>query len=335
MSLGKILDDIEGGIKDVSLIDKDISTENIDNTILKTEDNSIENETNVDAINIEKISTEELNNINNTFNLITLKSNIDKLTHLDRNTALEVFTMLPNVNEVDKSKLTSVPSIINKEIIYRVFNTNVDHKVSIDIIEKISDIKQTISKKIPVIDELVNFFETFNNEFNKKTAKFEKTNPVVMEYTKNINNKVASVNLFTDSFNDIIKINDCCVLYEKYANKLTSLFADIYHCETLGLLDKQAVYISDLNKLSLLDFKEISEKCIGSLGRIKTSLEQYLGNLSAIDSSKVIINNSTITILNGTNDIVDKLETITVLHSIVSVKNNCFDAALELIDFID
>lgn len=38
------------------------------------------------------------------------------MARVDRGIALEVFTMLPEVGKVEQAKLTSAPSIINKEI---------------------------------------------------------------------------------------------------------------------------------------------------------------------------------------------------------------------------
>lgn len=329
MSLGELLDDLN---KDVSNIDTEsgIATENIVITDAKR---------NGAQFNIQRLSKETLDKVNNMFNLIVLKQNIDGMPRVDRNVALEVFTMLPDVGKVEQAKLTTAPSIINKEIMDRVFNANIEHKLSLDVCDKLYDLQQLIENHLPMVDALINYFEAFKASIETKVEVFKNVPPLVLEfkaYTReNEDNATRNIDLYLEKFEAITRLDDTKLEYPKYADALVTKYQDIYYGETLKLLYETIVYVPSLAELSLASFAQLGRNMGETLNRYKDDLTRYLAGLSSVNRQEAELNSETIDFVNGYEDLALKLETIGKLKSIVETKDNCFDKAAELILFID
>lgn len=327
MSLSDILDDINDGIANVETPEGKISTENVVITDVKK---------NGQQFSIQRLSKETLERVNTMFNLLVLKQNIANMPRVDRGIAMEVFTMLPEIGKVEQAKLTSVPSVINKEIINKVFDSI---KFTTDIYDKLRDLKLLIENHIPMIETLMTYFQSFNMTVSDKVEIFKNTPPTVVEYKefKSEENKAETkmVNLYTEKMDIIIRMDDSKFEYEKYAGKLIQMFNSVYYNETLNDLYGAVIYLPAKNELSLSDIVNFCLSIIENLNRCKEDLERYYSNLTSIQHKEIELNSKTIEFINGYEDIAVNLETIGRLKAIVETKDNCFEKVVELIKFID
>lgn len=331
MSLDEVLHDL---IKNTSNIDpssKDIILENIDITEVKKENNKI---------NIQYFSKETIERLNKMFNLIIIKQNIIEQPRIDRNTAMEIFTMIPNISKTEQAKLTNVPSIINKEIIDRVFNTNIDGKLSLDVIEKLYEVEHSIKQHLLIIDVLINYFRMFIDTIEHKVEVFKDTPPIVRVvttyvYTEINNNNNCNINLFTEKIESILNIDDTKLLYPKYSGKLTNMYSDILYDKTLKSLGEHWHQTNFLSNVSLVIIFTISRGIINNLDQYRSDLNLYLNKLLNIIRQQKEINSDTIEIINGHKDVVTILEKIGSLKTIIETKDNCFDKTTKLIEFLD
>lgn len=330
MSLGEMLDDLNKDISNIDTSLEDIALENIVITDVKKDGNQI---------SIQRFSKGTIERINTMFNLITLKQNVTNMQRVDRNVALEVFTMLPDVGKVEQAKLTTAPSIINKEIIDRVFNSNIDNKISIDIIDKLYDLENLIKNHLPMIDVLINYFETFKSTVEGKVEVFKNVPPMVIEYkvyvSEGEDNATRNIDLFTEKFKVINNLDDTKLEYPKYAGKLVRMYSDIYYSDTLKTLYKSCTYTQPLAELSLAGIVQASRGIIDTLSHYRDDLNHYLNGLSSVSHQESELNSKTIEFINGYEDMATKLETIGYLNSIIETKDNCFDKTAELVEFLD
>lgn len=330
MSLGELLDDLNKDVTNIDTTETSIATENIVITDAKK---------NGSQFNIQRFSKDTLDRVNNMFNLIVLKQNVANMPRVDRTVALEVFTMLPDVGKVEQAKLTSVPSVINKEIMDRVFNSNIEHKMSLDVTDKLYDLEKLIENHLPMIDTLITYFQTFNSTVEAKSEIFKTSPPLILEFKayvrENEDNANRNVDLYTEKFTVINQIEDSKVEYPKYAGTLTSKYADIYYSETIKLLYETLIYMPSLAELSLSSFVQVGKSAVESLNRYKEDLVRYLSGLDSVKKQEAELNSETIDFVNGYEDMALKLETIGKLKAIVETTDNCFEKAAELIQFID
>jgi len=330
MSLGDLLDDLNKDVNNIDTSEVGISTENIVITDAKK---------NGAQFNIQRFSKDTLERVNNMFNLIVLKQNIQGMARVERGVALEVFTMLPEVGKVEQAKLTSAPSVINKDIMDRVFNSNIEHKISLDVMDKLYDLKTLIENHLPIIDTLINYFETFKSVIETKAETFKNAPPLVLEYKaftrENEDNATRNIDLYTEKFEVIKQLDDTKLEYPKYSEALVSKYQDIYYGETLKLLYETIIYVPALTELSLSSFAQIGRSSVESLNRYKEDLNRYMTGLTSVNRQEAELNSETIDFINGYDELALKLETIGKLKTIIETKDNCFDKAAELIQFID
>lgn len=330
MSLGDVLDDLNKDVTNIDTSDTNIAIENVVITDVKKDGNQF---------NIQRFSKETLERVNNMFNLITLKENVQAMPRIDRGVALEVFTMLPDVGKVEQAKLTTAPSIINKEIMDRVFNSNIQHKLSLDVVDKLYDLKALIENHLPYIDNLSNYFETFKSSVEAKIEVFKNVPPMVVEYKAYVaegeENATRNIDLYTEKFDTIIRLNDEKLEYPKYAGTLVNQFSDIFYSDTLNSLYQCAVYLPPQGELSLSGMVQAGRSMIDNLKRIKEDLNRYLNGLTAVQREEAELNAETIDFINGYEDMAAKLESIGRLKAIIETKDNCFDRTAALVEFLD
>lgn len=330
MSLGELLDDLNKDVTNIDTSETSIATENIVITDAKK---------NGSQFNIQRLSKDTLDRVNNMFNLIVLKQNVSNMPRVDRSVALEVFTMLPDVGKVEQAKLTSAPSIINKEIMDRVFNSNIEHKMSLDVTDKLYDLERLIENHLPMVETLINYFETFNSTVESKAEVFKTNPPLVLEYkayiSENEDNASRNLDLYTEKFTVINRIDDTKVEYPKYAEALVDKYNHIYYGETIKLLYETLIYVPNMAELSLSSFVQVGKSAVESLNRYKEDLTRYLSGLNSVKRQEAELNSETIDFVNGYEDMVLKLETIGKLKAIIETTDNCFEKAAELIEFID
>lgn len=331
MSLGDILDGIQDNVINIETPeDGNIAAEGV--VIMDAKKNS-------QQFSVQRLSKETLEKVNTMFNLLVLKNNVANMPRVDRGIAMEVFTMLPDIGKVEQAKLTSAPSIINKELMDKVFNANIENKLSLDISDKLYDLKDLIEKHIPMIDVLVTYFHAFTAMVIDKTEIFKNVPPTVVEYkafvSQEQNQENRLVDLYTEKMDVIIKIDDSKLEYEKYNGVLIGKFYDIYSSATLDDLYNSGIYLPMKNELSLSGLVQYGKTVIENLSNYKDNLQRYYDGLTSIQRQETELNAETIEFINGYDDMAFKLEVIGRLKAITETKDNCFDKTAELIEFLD
>lgn len=331
MSLGDILDYIKDNVTNVETPDDGaIAAENVVITDARK---------NGQQFSVQRFSKETLEKVNNMFNLLVLKNNIASMPRVDRGIAMEVFTMLPEVGKVEQAKLTSAPSVINKELMDKVFNANIEHKLSLDISDKLYDLKDLIEKHLPMVEVLVNYFQAFTSMVSDKAEVFKNVPPTVVEYkafvSQEQNQENRLVDLYTEKMDVILHMDDSKLEYEKYNGVLIDMFSAIYYSETLNDLYNTVSYLPAKNEISLAGLVQYGKTAIENLNRYKEDLERYYSGLTAVQRQETELNAETIEFINGYDDMAFKLEVIGRLKAIIETKDNCFDKTAELISFLD
>lgn len=330
MSLTEILSDINE------------NTENIDTTnivVKNTQHITLEQNTqNTTDIAIKTISKETINNINNMFNLITIQSNIKDISKVDYSIAQEVFTMLPNISKHEAAKLTTAPSAMNKEILDKVFNLNIDTKLDANTTENLYNLSIIIQNNLYKFEEIYTYIKSFKDLIKDKIETLEKNPPIVIWINYSIDdNKHKKVNLFTEPIDNIVIIDDTKLEYEKYSNTLTNMYRNLYRDETLEKL-VNLEKSSNLQTMSLNSFIHMVEGLITSLKIKETSLRKYIdtiASLSSDDRTPLSIDSKTLNMINKYEDLVYMIEYVNSVYSIIKTDNNCFDKVNNLISFLD
>ena len=331
MSLGAILDDIKDDVTNIETPeDGAIATENVVITDAKK---------NGQQFSVQRFSKETLEKVNTMFNLLTLKNNISGMPRVDRGIALEMFTMIPNAGKIEQAKLTSSPSIINKEIMDKVFNANIEHKLSLDVSDKLYDLKGLIENHLPMVENIVNYLNAFNETVAAKAEVFKNAPPTVVEYKAYEAEKnkpdTRMVDLYKEKIDVILRMDDTKMEYEKYNGKLLALFDAMFYDQTLTDLYNTAVYLPVKTELTLDSIVNVGKTTIENINRYKEDLERYVSGLNAIQRQETELNAETIEFINGYEEMAMKLETIGRLKAIIETKDNVFERTATLIEFID
>lgn len=318
MSLDNILADIKDDVTSI-----DIATEGLINT---TESfNTANKDSTYTVINLkcEQLSQEFRDKLSKFYNLVSIKNNIDKLSRVDRSIATEVFTMLPDLSKVEEAKLTSSPSVINKEILSNVLNTKINYTVIDELNEKINPIKEEIEENrsnINFIKEyLLNFKEVTANDYSRLLD----TPPIVI-----INKD--SINLLTCSIRDIA-YNNVLVNYNKYDTDaiLAKKYLDLYKDNTL-----QDYFNSDIKQISL---QQIYQKLISDLDSIeyKTKLFDEFINLTSELKADNEVSSKLLNIAEGSDVVIEYLKWFKTMFAIVNTQDNFIEKTKDLLAFLD
>lgn len=329
MSLGDVLSDIKDNTENI-ITDNNLSTENIEISGIKA---------NGTPISIERFSKETLAKVNNMFNLVILQSNVKELPKVDYALAQEVFTMIPDLPKSESAKLTSNPSMINKEILEKVFNTNIDNKVSIDISDKIYELRALIENNLEKFDEVYKYLESFKQLTETKIQVLNNVPPIVIErkfFVNDEENKNKNVNLYSDKISDIISLDDTKMEYEKYTNTLVEKYNRLYSDETLKEISSLNNYFN-LPELSLKMFITAINSLGESLQCKETDLKNYVNGLNSINDSRseIQLNTETIDYINGYDSVAYDLECLSKVYTVIKVEDNCFTKVVELLNFLD
>lgn len=315
MSLNAILTDIK---EDVSNID--VITENIDTTISTT--SSIKINTNDMPF---KLDNNVINRLNTLFNLVIINKNISTMNKVDKKIAQEVFTMLPDITKTEQGKVTSYPSVINKNIVSNILS-NVSNELPESVINILTEINSTINTNIGNYKDVVNSLIAYKDIYIEESNRLNNNKPIII-----YNND--SRNLFTSEINTYITFDDTKLGYDKYSGKLISIIINFIQDSNINIFINTSKALGELSLQGILD---LILKRIDYIVISMNNLEDYYRVLKdTITNNKLDINDTTVYLANNSNSIIEILDTLNILYNVLKDPNNFFEKLEKLLKFID
>lgn len=319
--LESILNDIQEG-KDLEEI-VDIPKDDSLDKITTEERPMVDTDTEVQQVNLRIAEEELLTEVTNHHNLQMIGHNLKSVEKVDKSIVLEAMASLPEYFSVtDKAKITSVPSLINKEVLDNAVNV---HMVQIrqkcrELVEKLMEDLQPFEDRI---DKPLRTLNSYIDEINKQRA--EAGSPRVL-----IDN--ATVELLVESVESLSYKDFSSVDYDKYqSGKLNSLYTEIHrqlqNNELLSKLVEEGYGIGDLVDAINSTLLSMVADNVGRMIRLLKIGKEYLAK-----TEEDAINSDMFVNFNGHYQDIERYN-----ESLKLVKEgeNIFDAILELLEFLD
>lgn len=334
MSLTSDLEEIKGNItfsnEAINLNNNHIQIQDIVVSIPETKKYSINS--------IDSKTKERLINF---LNLVMYNNTISSMNKVDKKIATEVFTMIPNISKETEAKLTSFPSLINKEIVEKVLNTELSNNISVDIIEKLNNNISLLKEVKCKVEDLKNYLTEFSINLENKIEKLTK-NPLLIVTRLNEPKKENDITIYTETLNVIESpifklayLDNNNLDYNKFReNKLSDKYYNIYNNTNLDILLNLCSHYNQYNKdsISLKDINEIVKHIVfKELNNINKLIEDYILELNKIKERKEI-NSNLLEIINLNEVIINKLEIVNKLNEIYLNSNNIFKEVEKLIE---
>lgn len=319
MSLSQILDDIQGDASNVH-----VSNENVVVT-------PPESTFNVPASNLDKSVMDKFNTL---YNTLTVKNTVYQLNKVDFKIAQEVFTMLPDLGKTEQAKITSYPSVMNKDILQGVLE-NVKDTMPEEILSVFQDILGQIRANADAIIAVTDGVALYGLACEQAIERFSKARPIVIVDKE-------TRDLFQDDLFRCSYIDDTQLDYDKYANKLSKMFDDLVQDPTLTTFltyrskPEEGSAVSHFPEISLFGLCEKIAHLKNVLQSEHEFLSNYAGSLETAlnDEVKTITANSTF-LVNNANGAIDGLGFFKMLHDILSMDDQFFEKTKALIEFLD
>lgn len=199
------------------------------------------------------------------------ESIINPLTRIDKKLSLEIFTMLPDLDQkTDAAKLTNAPTESNKHIVEDIFK-RATTDISYNIDEHSSKVEMAIDilKYDTKLEETILLLEDFQTRNKDKLFRLKEGIDVYLVIFGN-----TIFNLYTDTFDRLSDIDDAMISYGKYKGKITSYIYNIRQEKDFIEEICKVINYSGCNcdELRLSDIVEIFNKlCI----RLKDSKKEF------------------------------------------------------------
>lgn len=318
MSLDSILDDIKDNVANIEIANEGFINKKAISTT---------NKVNVIDLKYEQLPSELKDKFYKFYNLLSIKSNIDNLNKVEKSIAIEVFTMLPDLDKTEEAKLTSSPSVINKEVLTNILNTRIDYSVLNELTEKIKPIKLELEEnreKIEFVREyLANFRDTVSSDYSRLLE-----NPPIIVIDK------TNINLLTVNLRDIA-YNRISVNYDKYDedNILSKKYFSLLSDSTLTEYYKLTSDLND-NNVSL---QLIYTKLMDNLYSIEYKLTEINNFITYTDDLKIgdKINNNLLDIVEKSDSIIEYLVWFKAMYIILNTQDSFVEKLKDIFAFLD
>lgn len=321
MSLNQILDDIQGDVTNPQ-----VSTENV---TLKPAQK--ESGFKMPSASLDKRVMDKFNTL---YNTLTAKETVYQLTKVDFKIAQEVFTMLPEIAKTEQAKVTSYPSAINKNILEGVLD-KVSNAMPDEILTVFRDISEQIRENADAIIGVIDSVTVYGAMARQAIDQFMKTPPLVIENKE-------SINLFQEKLFRCSYIDDTQLDYDKYINKLSTMFQELERDPTLTTFltyrskPEEGAAVSRYADISLYELCEKIAHLSDVLQAEKGFLENYVGSLdSALTEEVKAVTANSVYLVDNANGAIDSLGFFKMLHDILEQDDQFFEKTKKLIDFID
>lgn len=319
--LESILNDIQEG-KDLEEIVDTTKDDPLDK--ITTEGRPmVDADTETQQVNLRVAEEELLTEVTNHYNLQMIGHNLKSVEKVDKSIVLEAMASLPEYFSVtDKAKITSVPSLINKEVLDNAVNIH-----TVQMRQKCRELAERLMEDLqPFEDRIDKPLRTLNSyigEINKQLA--EAGSPRVLIDNTTVELLVESVELL--SYKDFSSVD-----YDKYQNgKLNSLYTEIHrqlqNSELLSKLVEEGYGIGDLVDAINSTLLSVVADSVGNVINLLKIGKEYLSK-----TEEDAINSDLFVNFNGHYQDIERYN-----ESLKLVKEgeNIFDAILELLEFLD
>lgn len=328
MSFSDLLSDIRGDVES-----------SVDLThVVSVEDQTLQLPTSEFKLTVDQFDKSVIEKFNNLYQALTLKNSIQNLNKVDRQIAQEVFTMLPEVTKVEQAKVTSFPSVMNKEVVDRALQTVVDvvPEESAQLLkETVTDIKENQERINEVHECLVRSLDILKTQWDRHNNK----PPIVIDGDR-------TIDLFNSPFADVCTINDGNLDYEKYAGTLVSKFEAIVKNESLKRYvehtlpktersEQDGVSLSSVYSFSL---RELTQRLMMVAETAKSHadiFDKYILAVNAYEQTDGRINQEVSDLVNQTPEVIHTLQWYKLLYESCVDKEGFLGLVLELLEFLD
>lgn len=321
MSLNQILDDIQGDVGNPHL-----SLENVTINTPQKESNFKMPSASLDKRVMDKFNT--------LYHTLTAKQTVYQLTKVDFKIAQEVFTMLPEIAKTEAAKITSHPSVMNKNILAGVLD-KVSDTMPEEILTVFQDISNQIRDNADAILSVVDAATVYGAMARQAIDQFTKNRPLVIENKE-------SIDLFQEDLFRCSYIDDTQLDYDKYINKLSTMFGDLVQDPTLTTFltyrskPEEGAAIPRYPQISLFGLCEKIAHLSDVLSSEKQFLENYVGSLdSALNEEVKAITANSVYLVDNANAVIEGLGFFKMLYDIFQQEDQFFEKTKKLIDFID
>lgn len=320
MSLSAALDDI---LEDAN---KKVAQENP--TILPIFDSPFK-------LNLAFASESALAKFENIVSLLNGKNLLQTMTRVDKAFAMEMFAMLPEEAYRNNGKLTSSPSVINKNLIGDAVK-NADDNVPEEIIASIKSFKDELDNNLEHIQYTVTALNDYVGMMTERMEQFKKVEPIVVYDGKN-------VSLINTSISDLSYYSDEIYGYPKYDGKLSVMFRDIF-------LEPTFRTYTDFNRPKEPD-EAVVQICSMSLSELYEDIRQLSNRISNQVPSMIHYKETAASLINaGPLKVEDadvarivrelnfnlmNLTFIKMVYDIIITPDNFIDRVTALLRFID
>lgn len=320
MSLNQILDDIQGDVNNVHV--------SAENAVLNQQKESTFK---VPSANLNKNVLDKFNTL---YHTLTAKDTVYQLNKVDFKIAQEVFTMLPDVHKTEQAKITSHPSVINKDILEGVLK-NVSNTMPDEILTVFRDIMEQIRQNADAIVRVVDGVAVYGQICEQAIERFTKNRPMVIVDKE-------SRDLFQEDLFRCSYIDDTQLDYDKYSNKLSKMFEDLVKDPTLTTFltyrskPEEGAVVPRFPEISLFGLCDKIIHLKDVLQSERSHLESYVSSLdmALTEEVKAVTANSSY-LVNNANGVIDSLNFFKMLHDILEMDDQFFEKTKKLIEFLD
>lgn len=319
--LESILNDIQEG-KDLEEIVDTPKDDPLDK--ISTEERPMaDTDTEVQQVNLRIAEEELLTEVTNHHNLQMIGHNLKSVEKVEKSIVLEAMASLPEYFSVtDKAKITSIPSLINKEVLDNAVNIHTAQmrQKCRELVERLMEDLQPFEDRI---DQPLRVLNSYIDEINKQRA--EAGSPRVLIDNTTVELLVESVE--TLSYKDFSSVD-----YDKYqCGKLNNLYTEIHrqlqNNELLCKLVEEGYGIDDLLDAINSTLLSVVADNVGNVINLLKIGKEYLAKTGEDATNSDLFANF--------KAHYQDIERYNESLKLVKEGENIFDAILELLEFLD
>lgn len=318
MSLGEVLEDLQSDIENISV-------ENI-SVISKNEAKF--------KLNTQLLDKKVIEKFNTLYYKLTLKETVKGMNKIDLKIAQEVFTMLPEMDNVEKAKVTSYPSSVNKSVIDKALS-DIENTVPQDAVDTVQNLVTEIQLNSECLTEIKETINRVSDVLEREDSRLVKTKPIIIV-------DGVTKNLYSDKIREFSYIDDSKLDYSKYDGALSNKYHTLVNDKTLKTyMDYNKPQVSE-DSVSLNGDFSLSELVQGLIHLkqiINTTIEdllRYLNTaLSFLSNNDKTFNEGSCYVVNELENKIETLKYLQMLHGVIETENNFLEQVETLVKFID